>query len=50
MSEEREPTQTTPKGETIPIPKREDVLDALRKAAKVSAESQCETDDTERPA
>jgi hypothetical protein len=29
------PTQTTPKGETIPVPARKDVIDALRKAAKV---------------
>jgi hypothetical protein len=30
-----EPTQTTPKGEMIPVPAREDVIEALRKAAKV---------------
>jgi hypothetical protein len=28
------PKQTTPKGLEIPVPKREDVLDALKKAAK----------------
>lgn len=29
-----EPKQTTPEGARIPIPKRRDVLDVLRKAAK----------------
>jgi hypothetical protein len=30
----QEPKQTTPKGLQIPVPKREDVLDAIRKASK----------------
>jgi len=30
----QEPKQTTPKGLEIPVPKREDVLDALGKVAK----------------
>lgn len=29
-----EPTQTTPEGLEIPVPKREDVMDALGKVAK----------------
>lgn len=33
-----EPTQTTDEGLEIPVPKRGDVLDALRKAAKVKSE------------
>jgi hypothetical protein len=33
-TEKQEPTQTTPKGLEIPVPKREDVLDALGKIAK----------------
>lgn len=37
MSDEREPTQTTPKGETIPVPARSDVMASFRKAAKVAA-------------
>ena len=28
------PTQTTPKGETIPLPKRAEIMDALKKLAK----------------
>lgn len=31
---EKEPTQTTPQGETIPVPTREEVLRDLRKVAK----------------
>jgi hypothetical protein len=31
------PTQTTPKGETIPVPARKDVMAALRKVASVPA-------------
>jgi hypothetical protein len=31
----KDDTQTTPKGKQIPIPKREDVLRDLKKAAKV---------------
>jgi hypothetical protein len=34
IDEKQEPKQTTPKGLEIPVPKREDVLDALRKAAE----------------
>ena len=30
----QEPTQRTPKGLEIPVPKRKDVMDALRKVAK----------------
>jgi hypothetical protein len=45
MSKDSEPTQTTPKGETIPVPARKDVLDALRKAAKVG---DAPTDEQER--
>jgi hypothetical protein len=33
-----EQTQTTPKGLEIPVPKREDVLDALAKVAKPKPE------------
>jgi hypothetical protein len=33
-----EQTQTTPKGLAIPVPKREDVLDALAKVAKPKPE------------
>lgn len=36
------PTQTTPKGETIPVPEREDVLDALRKAAAIAKKDEDE--------
>lgn len=32
--QEQEPTQRTPKGLEIPLPKREDVMDAIRKVAK----------------
>jgi hypothetical protein len=35
-TENQEPKQTTPKGLEIPVPKREDVLDALAKVAKPS--------------
>jgi hypothetical protein len=31
--EKQEPKQTTPKGLEIPVPKRKDVLDAIKKAA-----------------
>lgn len=34
MSEEKEPTQRTPAGEDIPIPKRGDFLKNLLKTAK----------------
>lgn len=33
-SESAEPTQTTPQGEVIPVPKRTDVFADLRKVAK----------------
>ncbi len=32
--DERQPTQQTPQGETIPVPTRGDVLGDLRKVAK----------------
>lgn len=32
--DEREPTQKTPKGYEIPIPKKDDVLKVLRKASR----------------
>ena len=34
MSDEKEPTQKTPKGHEIPVPKRSDFLRDLKKAAK----------------
>jgi hypothetical protein len=34
MPEDEEVTQETPEGYTIPVPKRDDVLDALRKVAR----------------
>ncbi len=34
MSDEKEPTQKTPKGHEIPVPKRGDVLRDLKKVAK----------------
>jgi hypothetical protein len=34
QDDEDEPTQQTPWGATIPVPKRKDVLDALRKVAR----------------
>jgi hypothetical protein len=33
-AKKQEPTQTTAKGLEIPVPKREDVLDALAKVVK----------------
>jgi len=36
-SESDEPTQQTPAGATIPIPEREDVMEALLKASRRSA-------------
>jgi hypothetical protein len=35
--DKKEPKQLTPKGYKIPVPKREDVLRNLKKAAKPSA-------------
>jgi hypothetical protein len=32
----KEPTQRTPKGLEIPVPKRKDVMDAFRKIARAS--------------
>ncbi|MDO8363801.1 MAG: hypothetical protein Q7V88_12950 [Actinomycetota bacterium] len=40
MSEDREPTQTTVAGETIPVPTRDDVMDAFRKVAKLPAQQE----------
>lgn len=37
-TKKQEPKQTTPKGLEIPVPKREDVLDALGKVAKPKPE------------
>jgi hypothetical protein len=34
MAKDREPTQETPQGERIPVPKRKDVLGDLAKVAK----------------
>jgi hypothetical protein len=31
MASDKQPTQRTPKGLEIPVPKRKDVMDALRK-------------------
>ncbi len=43
--QEPEPTQRTPKGLEIPLPKREDVMKALRKAIKPEESP----DDEKRP-
>lgn len=40
-----EPTQTTDEGLEIPVPKRDSVMDALRKAAKVKTPSEDVADD-----
>jgi len=34
MNDKEQPTQKTPKGQEIPIPKRKDVDDAIEKLAK----------------
>jgi hypothetical protein len=39
MPDDNEPTQETPQGYTIPVPKRDDVLDALRKVARPETSS-----------
>lgn len=37
--EDQEPMQRTPKGLVIPVPKRKDVMDALRKLVQPSQKS-----------
>ena len=39
MATKKEPTQDTPGGATIPVPKRKDVLGDLRKIAKADKPS-----------
>ena len=41
-----EPTQTTPQGEVIPVPSKDEVMAAFRKAAKVPAARPSDVDDT----
>lgn len=45
MGREDDPTQTTPQGETIPFPTREQVLRDLRKVAKAPEPSERSGDD-----
>jgi hypothetical protein len=37
IPEPREPTELTPKGFTVPVPKRDDVLANLKKLARVGS-------------
>lgn len=39
MAKRNEPTQETPEGLTVPVPKRKDVLGDLRKVAKADKPS-----------
>ena len=42
MADKDEPTQTTPKGVEIPVPKREDFLRDLKKVAKLETPAKTE--------
>jgi hypothetical protein len=44
--QEPEPTQRTPKGLEIPIPRRKDVMDAIRKVSKPSDPPEDKPSDT----
>ena len=50
MSEDKEPTQKTPKGKEIPVPKREEFMENLRRVSKVDEPKpkDSEASDTEK--
>jgi len=50
MSEDKEPTQKTPKGKEIPVPKRDEFIENLRRVSKPADDESkdSESSDTEK--